>query len=36
MNLCGHRYTEEMDKINVLVPDDLDLINQAETAEVIP
>ena len=35
-NLCRDRDAEEMDETDVLVPDDLDLINQAEPAEVIP
>ena len=36
MNLHCNRDTQEMDKTDVLVLDDLDLINQAEPAEVIP
>ena len=35
-NLCRDRDTEETDEADVLVPDDLDLINQAEPAEIIP
>jgi len=35
-NLCRNGDTEEVDETDVLVPDDLDLINQAEPAEIIP
>ena len=34
-NLCRNGDAEEVDETNVLVPDDLDLINQTEPAEVI-
>ena len=35
-NLRGNRDTEEVDETNVLVPNDLDLIDQTEPAEIIP
>ena len=34
MKLCHNRDAEELDETNVLIPDDLDLINQAEPAEI--
>ena len=35
-NLCCNGDAEEVDKTDVLVPDDLDLINQTEPTKIIP
>ena len=35
-NLCRNGDIEEVDETNVLIPHDLNLVNQTEPAEVIP
>lgn len=35
-HLCRNGDAEEMDETNVLVPNNLDLIDQTEPAEIVP